>query len=309
MPIKICPDCGGKVSESRNECIHCGYLFTPKPKKNIALILLWAFLGWTALAYLVNMIIALDVGGELKWMFEYIEYGYIAGFICMGVGIIGYITSLVFLYIDKRTKIKTKISRIISLILMTVILFVTVAPVIFYDPLTYTKNDNNTYTVRHCSRKYSGDVKIPSTYNGLPVVAIADYAFLNCIYVESVEIEAGLTIIGDYAFNGCVNLKSVEIGEGVTIIGNFFAFTYCSSLESVVIPVSTTCIGLSTFSGCTSLKSVYYKGTEESWNNITIVPDYTELLNATRYYYSESEPTGEGNYWHYDNNGNVAVWQ
>ena len=31
MGIKICPDCGGKVSESRDTCIHCGYIF-PKPK-------------------------------------------------------------------------------------------------------------------------------------------------------------------------------------------------------------------------------------------------------------------------------------
>ena len=27
MGIKICPDCGGKVSESRSDCPHCGYLF------------------------------------------------------------------------------------------------------------------------------------------------------------------------------------------------------------------------------------------------------------------------------------------
>ena len=34
MGIKICPDCGGKVSESRDTCIHCGYIFSkPKPKK------------------------------------------------------------------------------------------------------------------------------------------------------------------------------------------------------------------------------------------------------------------------------------
>ena len=32
MGVKICPKCGGKVSESRNECIHCGYVF-PATKK------------------------------------------------------------------------------------------------------------------------------------------------------------------------------------------------------------------------------------------------------------------------------------
>ena len=27
MSVKICPSCGGKVAESRNDCIHCGYKF------------------------------------------------------------------------------------------------------------------------------------------------------------------------------------------------------------------------------------------------------------------------------------------
>lgn len=26
------------------------------------------------------------------------------------------------------------------------------------------------------------------------------------------------------------------------------------------------------------------------------------------YYYSEAEPVSEGNYWHYDDDGNPAVW-
>lgn len=33
MGIKICPECGGKVSESRDTCIHCGYIFTKEETK------------------------------------------------------------------------------------------------------------------------------------------------------------------------------------------------------------------------------------------------------------------------------------
>lgn len=32
MGIKICPDCSGKVSDSRSECPHCGYIFGAKIK-------------------------------------------------------------------------------------------------------------------------------------------------------------------------------------------------------------------------------------------------------------------------------------
>jgi hypothetical protein len=47
------------------------------------------------------------------------------------------------------------------------------------------------------------------------------------------------------------------------------------------------------------LTSVYYTGTAKEWNAITAGSGNTNLTSATRYYYSESEPTTEGNWWHY----------
>jgi hypothetical protein len=32
MAVKICPECGGKVAETRNDCIHCGYVFLLQKK-------------------------------------------------------------------------------------------------------------------------------------------------------------------------------------------------------------------------------------------------------------------------------------
>ncbi len=34
-----------------------------------------------------------------------------------------------------------------------------------------------------------------------------------------------------------------------------------------------------------------------------------ELTNAIRYYYSEIEPADDGNYWYYDKDGNIVVWE
>jgi hypothetical protein len=56
------------------------------------------------------------------------------------------------------------------------------------------------------------------------------------------------------------------------------------------------------------LTSVYYKGTAEEWNETSIGDSNYYLISATRYYYSETKPTEEGNYWHYDENGKVSVW-
>jgi len=55
---------------------------------------------------------------------------------------------------------------------------------------------------------------------------------------------------------------------------------------------------------------VYYEGTEEEWARVNINNEYNAnkaLNNATKYFYSENEPTTEGNYWHYVD-GVVTKW-
>lgn len=78
-----------------------------------------------------------------------------------------------------------------------------------------------------------------------------------------------LSSIGYGAFDACDSLMSVTIGDGVTIIGKA-AFSYCISLESITIPDSVTSIGEGAFAGCESLETVYYRGSEEEWNEIEI---------------------------------------
>ena len=113
--------------------------------------------------------------------------------------------------------------------------------------------------------------------------------------------------IGDFALWGCTSLTSIEIPDGVKSIGRW-AFASCDSLTSVVIPDSVQSIGYRAFESCDSLTSVYYKSTAEEWKEISIDSSNSNLTSATRYYYSEKAPTEEGNYWYYDENGEVAIW-
>ena len=130
------------------------------------------------------------------------------------------------------------------------------------------------------------------------VTTIGDWAFAYCRNLTSVVIPDSVTTIGEHAFYNCDNLTSVAIGDGVTIIGDD-AFNHCSGLTSVVIPDSVTTIGDDAFNHCSVLTSVYYKGSSEDWDKISVDSYNTYLTSATRYYYSETKPTTEGDYWHF----------
>ena len=79
-------------------------------------------------------------------------------------------------------------------------------------------------------------------------------------------------------------------------------------IASIIVPDSVIFIGYSGFYWCNDLTSVYYTGTAEEWAEISIDYSNTALTDATIYYYSETESTEEGNYWHYDKNGEIVVW-
>ena len=173
-------------------------------------------------------------------------------------------------------------------------------------------------------------IRIAKTYQNLPVTHISEEAFDNnktitsviipdsvtkmgksafglCSSLTSVVIGNGVTSIGNTTFYGCSSLTSVVIGNGVTSIGDA-AFYDCSSLTSVVISNNVTSISYAVFFGCSSLTDVYYKGTEEDWAKLSIGYSNEYLTNATRHYYSEKEPTKEGNYWHYVD-GKATKWE
>ena len=144
-------------------------------------------------------------------------------------------------------------------------------------------------------------VKIASEYNGLPVTNINDEAFYGtcitsvvipdsvttigysafgwCDGLGSVVIGNSVTTIGEEAFSGCYRLSSIVIPESVTTIG-VWAFANCNGLSSIVIPNSVTTIGYSAFGWCDGLTDVYYTGSEEEWQAITIGSENYSLTGA-----------------------------
>lgn len=83
-------------------------------------------------------------------------------------------------------------------------------------------------------------------------------------------------------------IKTVIIESGVTSIEGR-AFYNLTGLTSVTMENSLTSIGSSAFSGCTALKDVYFNGTEEDWNAITINSGNDPLLNAAKHFLGQTE--------------------
>lgn len=142
----------------------------------------------------------------------------------------------------------------------------------------------------------------------LPVslISIAQMAFANCSSLTGIEIFGNVDRIGSDAFLRCSSLTELVIHEGIVEIER--AFRGCGSLKTVVMPKSVRNIWKGTFENCISLDTVYYLGTEEEWSESGLEGTIHEnLTSATWYYYSETEPIKEGNYWHYDSDGVTPV--
>jgi len=122
------------------------------------------------------------------------------------------------------------------------------------DPLTY-KVEGETVSVVKCDKNASGELVIPSFYEGKPVTSIGNGAFYDCSSLTSVTIPDSVTSIGRSAFSGCSKLTSVRIPDSVTSIGDR-AFRYCSNLTNVTIGNSVTSVEGWTFDYCGSLTSV-----------------------------------------------------
>lgn len=107
--------------------------------------------------------------------------------------------------------------------------------------------------------------------------------------------------IGQYAFQAC-GLSNILIPSEINTI-NKGAFIGCSTLTTVIMSETVELIDEYCFSGCTGLNSIYYLGTENEWESIQTGTNYLWQATPIIYYYSETNPVENGNFWHYDTDG------
>ena len=172
------------------------------------------------------------------------------------------------------------------------------------------------------------NLRIPETYNGLPITEIGESVFRNYKYLSSVYIPKTIVKINDWAFSTndgfvCRRVKFAT-DSNLTIIGahvfeQYSNLTASSTLVDLVIPRSVREIGTDSFMMVDyySDQCVYLEFTSptEYSNNVTLGSGvfrmwmtYTDWMVQTSnyrsfkaYFYSETKPTNPGSlsYWHY----------
>lgn len=187
------------------------------------------------------------------------------------------------------------------------------------------------------------EIVIADYYEGLPVKHIGRDAFKNNTFIISVTMPDTVTLINSSAFSGCEYMTSITLSKNLKSILSF-AFNNCKRLESISIPYGVDTIWGGTFEGCAKLPYValpdsvtkiesntglgnaiiptsvteiweqglklgsinYYKGTAADWAKIKISSD-NNLWTDDVHFYSETQPTDDGKYWHYDTDGVTPV--
>ena len=164
-------------------------------------------------------------------------------------------------------------------------------------------------TVTHVGQNAFADIdSVHIEFSG-PLTSLSPFAFKDCEHLESITLGEGITVIPNECFYNARSIEVLDIPKGVTTIQEN-AFYGCSSLSSMFLPSSLTSIEDSAFKGAfqSAKNEILYEGTKEDFEKINIANNNEDLLAAKIYFYSETEPTSEGNYWHYDESNNFKPW-
>ena len=121
--------------------------------------------------------------------------------------------------------------------------------------------------------------------------------------IENLYVE-GVKNISDWAFAKLRHLTYIELNDNIESIEQD-AFYLCINLKVIKIPLNLATIDNKSFNDCYNINKIYLNKIEDIQINGAFI---WNCENAIKYIYSSTKPTTEGNYWHYDSNGNIEEW-
>ena len=87
------------------------------------------------------------------------------------------------------------------------------------------------------------------------IKVLGDSCFMNCYYIQKVNITGSLKSIGNNCFTNCTNLTEIIIPKSVNYIGKE-CFYNCMQLKSIILPPNIDTIEEMAFCNCISLLNI-----------------------------------------------------
>ena len=161
---------------------------------------------------------------------------------------------------------------------------------IIFTPRTI--NFSNNGCVTYC--KYLEEIELPS--NGTTLLQNVYSTYYGYTF-KKVTINSG-EVIPQYFFEGFKNLELIVFNEGIKEIKAYSLFG--KEGLNVVLPKSIVRVGEYSLYNI----NFYYEGNKREWENV----NNSLTKQSTVYFYSKDNPIEEGNYWYYDDNHHMKLW-
>lgn len=144
------------------------------------------------------------------------------------------------------------------------------------------------------------------TDKGNCIIEVATRTLMQGCAGSVIPDDGSVTTIAEGAFYES-NIAEIVVPDGVTTIGRY-AFLACTKLKTIVLPASLTSIGVGADLNVFHF-DVFYKGTQADWDALEKNGSFTsyEYNHLYIYFYTEEQPSDDGNYWHYVNDS-ITKW-
>lgn len=132
------------------------------------------------------------------------------------------------------------------------------------------------------------------------VIGVCGYTIESFRGEGTVKLPSTLKYIGNSSFFN-IGVRTLVVPDSVEIIERLGVDAY----EYIILGTGVKEIRGGFGVSC----DVYYEGTKEQFNEIAIIEKdgFYDEFNGTLYYYSETKPTGVGDYWHYADDGVTPI--
>ena len=117
-------------------------------------------------------------------------------------------------------------------------------------------------------------INLPSS-----VTKIEHEAFMGCSALQTIAFSTSLTQIEVRAFSDCTSLETIAIPRSTRSLDDQ-VFLHCTGLKTIYLASSFSNVSYGAFQGCDSITDVFFEGTEQQMQSITVNEENEHLVNA-----------------------------